>query len=108
MYPIETQEYTRFILYMMLSQYFLNQVALVTEDRVKMPKINKEELGEIKVVFPIRNIQKEIVKYLDQKCLEIDAVIEDKKKQLEVLEQYKKSFIYEYVTGKKEVPKNNV
>ena len=95
MYPIETQEYTRFILYMMLSQYFLNQVALVTEDRVKMPKINKEELGEIKVVFPIRNIQKEIVKYLDQKCLEIDAVIEDKKKQLEVLEQYKKSFIYE-------------
>ncbi len=108
MYPIETQEYTRFILYMMLSQYFLNQVALVTEDRVKMPKINKEELGEIKVVFPIRNIQKEIVKYLDQKCLEIDAVIEDKKKQLEVLEQYKKSLIYEYVTGKKEVPKNNV
>ena len=102
MYPIETQEYTRFILYMMLSQYFLNQVALVTEDRVKMPKINKEELGEIKVVFPIRNIQKEIVKYLDQKCLEIDAVIEDKKKQLEVLEQYKKSCIYEYVTGKKE------
>ena len=60
------------------------------------------------MVFPIRNIQKEIVKYLDQKCLEIDAVIEDKKKQLEVLEQYKKSFIYEYVTGKKEVPKNNV
>lgn len=103
MYPIETQEYTKFILYMMLSQYFLNQVALVTEDRVKMPKINQEELGEIKVVFPIRKTQKEIVEYLDQKCLEIDGTIEDKKKQLEVLEQYKKSLIYEYVTGKREV-----
>ena len=103
MYPIETQEYTRFILYMMLSQYFLNQVALVTEDRVKMPKINQEELGEIKVVFPIRKTQKEIMEYLDQKCLKIDGTIEDKKKQLEVLEQYKKSLIYEYVTGKKEV-----
>ena len=107
MYPIETKEYTRFILYMMLSQYFLNQVTLVTEDRVKMPKINQEELGEIKVVFPIRKMQKEIVEYLNQKCFEIDNAIKDKKEQLDVLEQYKKSLIYEYVTGKKEVSNSN-
>lgn len=48
--------------------------------------------------------QNEIVEYIDKKCAEIDSIIEDKKKQLEILENYKKSLIYEYVTGKKEVP----
>ena len=42
--------------------------------------------------------------YLDKKCTEINACIDDKQRQLEVLEEYKKSLIYEYVTGKKEVP----
>ena len=48
----------------------------------------------------------EIVDFLDVKCAEIDDIIADKKKQLETLKQYKKSLIYEYVTGKKEVPDN--
>lgn len=103
MYPIETKEETKFVLYMVLSRYFLNQVALVTEDRVKMPKINQDELGRIYIVIPQIEEQKNIVDYLDGKCEEIDGIIEDKKKQLEVIGQYKKSLIYEYVTGKKEV-----
>lgn len=104
MYPIETNENTMFVLYMILSQYFLNQVSLVTEDRVKMPKINQEELGLIKVVLPNNiNEQEKIVLYLHQKCQDISKAIEEKKEQLETLEQYKKSLIYEYVTGKKEV-----
>ena len=53
MYPIETNENTMFVMYMILSQYFLNQVSLVTEDRVKMPKINQEELGVLKLYYPI-------------------------------------------------------
>lgn len=48
-------------------------------------------------------IQKQITDYLDKKCSEIDTIISDKKKQLEVITEYKKSLIYEYVTGKKEV-----
>ena len=104
MYPIETNENTMFVLYMILSQYFLNQVSLVTEDRVKMPKINQEELGVIKIVLPDNiNEQEKIVLYLHQKCQDISKAIEEKKEQLETLEQYKKSVIYEYVTGKKEV-----
>ena len=47
--------------------------------------------------------QEKIANYLDDFCNEIDGVIVDKKKQLETLEQYKKSLIHEYVTGKKEV-----
>ncbi len=107
MYPIETKECSKFVLYMILSQYFFKQVTLVTEDRVKMPKINQEELGKINVVWPTRKRQEDIAKYLDSKCSEINGAIEDKQKQLEVLEQYKKSLIYEYVTGKREVPDNN-
>ena len=104
MYPIETNENTMVVLYMILSQYFLNQVSLVTEDRVKMPKINQEELGVIKIVLPDNiNEQEKIVLYLHQKCQDISKAIEEKKEQLETLEQYKKSVIYEYVTGKKEV-----
>ena len=48
--------------------------------------------------------QKAIADYLDKKCSEIDATIADKQKQLETLDEYKKSLIFEYVTGKKEVP----
>ena len=48
--------------------------------------------------------QKEIADYLDKKCAEIDTLIEKKTALLEEMEAYKKSVIYEYVTGKKEVP----
>jgi type I restriction enzyme S subunit len=104
MYPIESNQMTKFILYMMLSDYFVEQVSIVIHDRVKMPKINQDELGEIRVVIPIPKDQMDIVRYLDEKCSEIDAIIIEKKEQLTTLNEYKKSLIYEYVTGKKEVP----
>ena len=47
--------------------------------------------------------QQQIADYLDTKCSEIDTLIADKKRQLDILADYKKSLIYEYVTGKKEV-----
>lgn len=104
MYPIESNQMTKFILYMMLSDYFVEQVSIVIHDRVKMPKINQDELGEIRVVIPIPKDQMDIVRYLDEKCSEIDAITIEKKEQLTTLNEYKKSLIYEYVTGKKEVP----
>jgi type I restriction enzyme S subunit len=48
--------------------------------------------------------QERIADYLDEKCKMIDETIQEKKEQLATLEEYKKSIIYEYVTGKKEVP----
>ena len=48
--------------------------------------------------------QKQISEYLDEKVRKIDEILKSKKSQLEVLAEYKKSLIYEYVTGKKEVP----
>lgn len=52
--------------------------------------------------------QQEIVEYLDSKCVELDALIAKKEQYLVELENYKKSLIYEYVTGKKEVPNYGV
>lgn len=58
--------------------------------------------NELVLIPPIEE-QIEIVEYLKLICVDIDGAIEGKNKQLETLEQYKKSLIYEYVTGKKEV-----
>lgn len=65
------------------------------------------EFKKIKMPLPSLDEQCKIANYLDKKCSEIDSLIEEKNKQLETLEQYKKSLIYEYVTGKKEVPYEN-
>ena len=62
-----------------------------------------KDFFNITVVIPPYDEQQKIVNYLNVKCAEIDSAIADKKKQLEILESYKKSLIYEYVTGKKEV-----
>ncbi|WP_295082450.1 restriction endonuclease subunit S [Ruminococcus sp.] len=58
----------------------------------------------IKVCFPTLSEQKEIADYIDTKCAEIDTLISKKEQFLTELDSYKKSMIYEYVTGKKEVP----
>ena len=104
MYPIESKLPIIFMVYSMLSTYFVSQVSLIIQDRVKMPKINQEELGEIKVVVPSQQEMLTIADYLNSKCSEIDALLQNYEDQITTLEEYKKSLIYEYVTGKKEVP----
>lgn len=65
-----------------------------------------QEMKNILIPVPPVQEQEEIAKYLNKKCADIDSIIEDKKAQFETIENYKKSLIYEYVTGKKEVPEN--
>jgi len=55
------------------------------------------------VFEPALEEQDAIVTYLDEKCGEIDRIIADKRAQLETLDEYKKSLVFEYVTGKKEI-----
>ncbi len=61
------------------------------------------EFKLINVPYPDLEEQQQIADYLDEKCAGIDAVISEKKQQIETIEEYKKSLIFEYVTGKKEV-----
>ena len=62
-----------------------------------------DQFRSIKVVVPPLEEQKEIVGYLDAKCAEIDGLIAKKEQLVKELENYKKSLIYEVVTGKREV-----
>ena len=72
--------------------------------KLKVVHISATDIGNLFVAIPPLEEQQQIADYLDSKCSEIDAIIQTKKEQLEVLAEYKKSLIYEYVTGKKEVP----
>lgn len=62
-----------------------------------------DDFGDTFIPVPPLDEQQEIADYLDNKCAEIERIIADKKSQIETLDGYKKSLIYEYVTGKKEV-----
>lgn len=62
-----------------------------------------ESLNNTLILIPPREEQRAIAEYLDEKCTKIEKIIADKKMQIETLEAYKKSVIYEYVTGKKEI-----
>ena len=69
-------------------------------------RLQTSSFNNFKIPVPPKDEQDEIADYLDSKCSEIDAIIADKKRQRGILADYKKSLIYEYVTGKKEVPIN--
>lgn len=65
--------------------------------------LNYGEFAKLMVYSPPLSEQEAIADYLDNKCAEIEQIIADKKSQIETLDGYKKSLIFEYVTGKKEV-----
>ena len=68
-----------------------------------LPIINNGYLSQNKIVYPPIAEQQAIVDYLDEKCADIDSLIQTKQAKIDSLKEYKKSIIYEYVTGKREV-----
>ncbi len=68
-----------------------------------LPHLNSGKIGVTPINLPSINEQQSIASYLDTKCAEIDALIAIKQAKIDELKDYKKSVIYEYVTGKKEV-----
>lgn len=62
-----------------------------------------DDLKKIPTLVPSLDEQKQIADYLDEKCTKIDEIIALHTEQINQLKEYKKSLIYEYVTGKKEV-----
>ena len=71
--------------------------------KLKVVHISAYNIGNIYIALPNKVVQTEIADYLDKKCSEIDALAKIKQKKIDMLNEYKKSLIYEYVTGKKEV-----
>ncbi|WP_367293701.1 restriction endonuclease subunit S [Lactococcus lactis] len=65
--------------------------------------LNFEQIKKFKIPLPVMKKQKNIIIFLDEKTKKIDALIKDKNLVISENESYKKSLIYEYVTGKKQV-----
>lgn len=103
MYPIETSEDPQWLKFSMLSQSFVTQVRVST-DRVKMPKVNKEELGSFYLPVPPKSEQERIAEYLNAATLNINAFINNEIALIDKLREYRKSLISEAVTGKFVVP----
>ncbi len=70
---------------------------------ISVPHISTKQIGDFIIALPSMEEQKEICDHIDAKCNQIDSLIAIKQSKIEKLEQYKKSLIFEYVTGKKEV-----
>ena len=66
--------------------------------------IGADKYSNLPIVIPSLITQQQVINYLDSKCSEIDALLQNYEDQIATLEEYKKSLIYEYVTGKREVP----
>ena len=103
MYPIDVLGNLRFVFYQMLSPLFVNQVAAIVGMRVKMPKINQEELSAIGMVIPPISEQIAIADYLDAECTKIDKMAELVTREIELYKKLKRSLINEVVTGKRPV-----
>lgn len=97
------KQYSKYYKYQLLSNKFIDLIDSMTYG-VKMPRTSWQEIKEQVLVKPPLVDQKQVVEYLDSKTKTIDDTIAAKKKQLEILDDYKKSLIFEYVTGKKEAP----
>ncbi|MDD6397445.1 MAG: restriction endonuclease subunit S [Selenomonadaceae bacterium] len=92
-------------LYYVLDAENLNQYAFET---AAQPGISISKIGNVNLPVPPLAEQQAIAAFLDDKCSQLDAVIAKKQQQVSILADYKKSLIYEYVTGKKEVTADEV
>lgn len=104
---MDTKQNKRYIMYYLRSMAYSDVfVALATGIRVRSCDLRWNKLADLPYPVPSIEEQTAIVDYIDTTLEKTDVVISKKKAQLETLDEYKKSLIYEYVTGKKEVPAN--
>lgn len=101
---LDTDQCKRYIMYYLRSMAYSDVfLALATGIRVRSCDLRWNKLADLSYPVPPLDEQKAIVEHIDAVLAKADAVISDKKAQLATLDDYKKSLIFEYVTGKKEV-----
>ena len=91
-----------FVYYYTLSNCYDNWKSMIFT-QATIQNIGADKYNNLLISLPPLTEQQSIATYLDSKCSEFDSIISDKQKQISTLEAYKKSLIYEYVTGKKKV-----
>ena len=100
--PNEDLMLGKFLYYVMKSNTFAEEVKQYTNSNTQ-GNVGIEALYRSKVVVPSVSLQKEIIEFLEEKCTLIDKSIDSKMGLAKKLEEYKKSLIYEVVTGKREM-----
>lgn len=95
----------KYLAYLFLTDAWRSQIRSRVSG-IKLFSITQKILKETTIIIPEKQERENIVKYLDKKCSEIDILIKSKENLITELENYRKSLIYEYVTGKKEVIDN--
>lgn len=101
---LDTNQNKSFIMYYLRSMAYNGVfIALATGIRVRTCDTNWGKLKELPYPLPSKEEQDRIVDYINKRLSQTNDIIADKQKQIETLEEYKKTLIYEYVTGKKEV-----
>lgn len=94
----------KFLQYLLKTDFYVEKIKSVSMGVGDgFTRLYSNQLYEFFVALPPRDEVSIIINYLDNKCAEIEQIIADKESQIETLDGYKKSLIYEYVTGKKEV-----
>lgn len=102
---LDSTQNKRYIMYYLRSMAYNGVfLALATGIRVRSCDTNWNKLKELLYPKPSIDEQEEFASFIDNKIQLLDELIEKKETLLIELENYKKSVIYEYVTGKKEVP----
>ena len=92
-----------FAFYSLNGNYSRTQLIMRANNTTAQPKLNKDDLKATKVILPPISEQIKISAYLDNVCPKLDGLISEKEKLISDLENYKKSIIYETVTGKRKV-----
>ena len=92
----------KIIYYSLQTPYFTEFVNLNNAGSAQ-PNISSKAIGEFPILAMPAIEQQAIADYLDEKCANIDSLIQTKQSKIDSLKEYKKSIIYEYVTGKREV-----
>lgn len=91
-----------FLSYAMNSSYAQNQKSR-NKAKLKVVHISATEIGDVQIFLPPLPEQESIAKMLDSKCAQIDSLIAEKESLIADLTEYKKSLIFEVVTGKRSV-----
>ena len=100
---LNTKQNKKYIMYYLRSMAYGEVfTALSTGIRVRSCDLRWNKLAELLYPLPPIDEQNNIVNYIDEQIARTNEIIADKKLQIETLDGYKKSLIYEYVTGKKE------
>lgn len=102
MYPIETKLNAEYLKYYLLSSSYLQQLSM-TANRVKMPKINQEEMGATLVLVPSKDEQNEIVVRIKTECSKIQLAIEKIGLQINTIIDLRTRLISDVVTGQIDV-----